>query len=336
MFLRNRWYVAGWADQFGRELTTRTILNEPIVFYRTSRGEVTALADRCPHRLTPLSHGRLVGNALQCGYHGLVLNSDGRCTRVPTSTTVPEWAHVRRYPVAELDGYLWIWMGGAAQADVNQITRFPCNTDPKRVMSRNHLRINAHYQLVIDNLLDLSHAQYLHADSLGNNDFYRAKSSVAIDGTTVYDRRMVRDTTAPPAFEHILGAGKRIDFWMDARVTPPGEYYLDVGVTLTGRPREEGGDILSPQILTPETETSTLYHWAVCRDYDVENTALTTLWREAVTAAFDRDQTMIEAQQRAVGSHDIVGHGGQVVAADESGAAARHIIDQLLAAERAA
>ena len=75
--------------------------------------------------------------------------------------------------------------------------------------------------------------------------------------------------------------------------------------------------------------------WAVCRDYDVENTALTTLWREAVTAAFDSDQTMIEAQQRAVGSHDIVGHGGQVVAADESGAAARHIIDQLLAAERA-
>ena len=63
MFLRNRWYVAGWADQFAPELTTRTILDEPIVFYRTSQGEVAALADRCPHRLAPLSRGRLVGNA---------------------------------------------------------------------------------------------------------------------------------------------------------------------------------------------------------------------------------------------------------------------------------
>ena len=164
MFLRNRWYVAGWADQFGRELITRTILNEPIVFYRTIQGEVTALADRCPHRLTPLSRGRLFGNALQCGYHGLVLNADGKCTRMPTSATVPEWAQVKRYPVAELDGYVWIWMGRAEQADVKLITRFPCNTDSQRALARSHLRINAHYQLIIDNLLDLSHAQYLLAE----------------------------------------------------------------------------------------------------------------------------------------------------------------------------
>ena len=189
MFLRNRWYVAGWADQFGRELATRTILNEPIVFYRTSQGEITALTDRCPHRLAPLSRGRLIGNALQCGYHGLVLISVGECTRVPTSSTVPEWASVKRYPVVELDGYLWIWMGRAERADVNLITRFPCNTDPQRRMSRSHLRVNAHYQLIIDNLLDLSHAQYLHADSLGNQDFYRSRGTVTVEGTTVYDRR---------------------------------------------------------------------------------------------------------------------------------------------------
>ena len=323
MVLRNRWYVAGWADQFARELTTRTILNEPIVFYRTSQGEVAALTDRCPHRLAPLSRGRLVGNALQCGYHGLVPNSAGRCARVPTSITVPEWAHVKRYPAAELDGFLWIWIGRAADADVNLITRFACNTDPKHVPSRSDSRINAHYQLVIDNLLDLSHAQYLHADSPGNDDFYKACGVVALDGTPVYDRRTVYNTTAPPAFEPILGAGKRIDFWMDARVTPPGEYYLEVGVTPAGQPREKGNGILSAQLLTPESETSTLYHWTVCRDYDLENAALTNLWRDAVVAAFEHDRAMIEAQQQAVGSHNIVGNGGPVVTADESGVAAR-------------
>jgi len=334
MFLRNRWYVAGWADQFGRELVTRTILNEPIVFYRTVQGEVTALPDRCPHRLVPLSRGRLLGNALQCGYHGLVLNADGQCTRVPTSDTVPNWAHVKRYPVAELDGYLWIWMGEPADADPADITRFPCNTDPGRRMSRNQLRVGAHYQLIIDNLLDLSHAQYLHAGSLGNDDFYRSTSDVSVEDTTVYDRRVCRNTTAPPAFEHILGPGAKVDFWMDARVTPPGEYFLDVGLTPAGQPRGAGGSILSPQILTPETETSTMYHWATCRDYGLDNDALTDMWRDAVTAAFEDDRVMIEAQQRSVGSHEIVAMGGHEVSADESGAAARKIIRSLLQAER--
>ena len=122
---------------------------------------------------------------------------------------------------------------------------------------------------------------------------------------------------------------------MDARVTPPGEYYLEVGVTPAGQPRENGKGILSAQLLTPESETSTLYHWTVCRDYDLENAALTNLWRDAVVAAFEHDRAMIEAQQQAVGSHDIVGHGGHVVTADESGVAARRVVEQLLVAERA-
>ncbi len=335
MFLHNRWYVAGWADQFAHELTTRTILNEPIVFFRSKQGEVTALADRCPHRLVPLSRGTLIGNSLQCGYHGLVVGANGVCTRVPTSGSVPDWAHVKRYPVAELDGYLWIWMGDAAGADTRLITRFPCNTDPQRRLSRNELRIEAHYQLIIDNLLDLSHIAYLHADSLGNADCYRAKSTVQLDGTTVHDRRIVHDTTAPAAFEHICGPGVRVDYWLDARVTPPGEYYLDVGTKPTGRPRSEGGGVLSVQILTPISETATMYHWTVCRDYDLDNDQLTGIWRDAVTNAFLDDKHMIEAQQRAVGSHDITGRGGHVVTADESGVAARRIIEELLARERA-
>ena len=121
---------------------------------------------------------------------------------------------------------------------------------------------------------------------------------------------------------------------MDARVTPPGEYYLDVGVTPAGQSRETGGNILSPQILTPETETSTMYYWAVCRDYDLENAALTTIWRDAVIASFENARAMIEAQQQSAGGHDIVSRGGHIVAADESGVAARRIIEQLLMTER--
>ena len=51
---------------------TRTILNEPVVMFRTQDG-IVALEDRCCHRALPLSMGKVVENNIQCGYHGLEL-----------------------------------------------------------------------------------------------------------------------------------------------------------------------------------------------------------------------------------------------------------------------
>ena len=65
MYLRNCWYVAGWNYEFeAGALTARTLLNEPIVFYRKADGGWVALADRCLHRFAPLSRGRLEGDDL--------------------------------------------------------------------------------------------------------------------------------------------------------------------------------------------------------------------------------------------------------------------------------
>ena len=82
-FVRNAWYVAGWASEFGDGLTPMRILGEDLVIYRTSNGDVAALQDRCPHKLLPLSMGRIIDDQVQCGYHGTTFGSDGKCTRVP-------------------------------------------------------------------------------------------------------------------------------------------------------------------------------------------------------------------------------------------------------------
>lgn len=333
MFLRNYWYVAGWADDFGPALKTRTIIGEPIVFFRTSKGEVAALADRCPHRLVPLSMGKLMGNTIECGYHGLTVNAAGRCTRIPAADTIPDWAHVRRYPTVERDGYLWIWMGEAGRADASLVPCFPMNQDPARAVCRNSLRVEANYQLITDNLLDLTHIQFIHPDSLGNADVYTARSTVRVEGTAVRDRRTVVNTTPPPSFQDIWGPDIRVDYWLDICWTPPATYFLEFGITPTGKTREKGAQFESVQILTPETETSTLYHWTVCRAFDLENKEMTESWRRAVTAAFDDDRRMLEAQQRVAESADIVGRGSHDLSSDESGVAARKIIARLLAAE---
>ena len=60
MFLQNAWYVAAWDSEIGEGPFNRTILNEPVVMFRTPDG-VVALEDRCCHRALPLSMGKVVG-----------------------------------------------------------------------------------------------------------------------------------------------------------------------------------------------------------------------------------------------------------------------------------
>ncbi len=93
MFVRNCWYVATWSHLLpAGAVLGRQILDEPVVLYRTDSGRLVALEDRCPHRLAPLSLGRVRGEALQCMYHGLTLDPAGRCTRVPGTDRIPPQA----------------------------------------------------------------------------------------------------------------------------------------------------------------------------------------------------------------------------------------------------
>ena len=113
MYLRNAWYVAGWGSEVERAPFERTILNEPIVMYRTQAGTVVALEDRCCHRSLPLSMGKVIGDELQCGYHGLTFDAGGTCVHVPGQSQIPPGAQIKSYPVTEKWGWIWLWMGGA-------------------------------------------------------------------------------------------------------------------------------------------------------------------------------------------------------------------------------
>src|SRR3974377_2452185 len=110
-FLKNCWYVAAQADEVGVAPLGRTLLGEPVVLYRKEDGTAVALEDRCCHRRAPLSKGVLIGDALQCGYHGFPFDAAGACIRIPGQDRVPLGIGVRGYPLVERHAFLWIWMG---------------------------------------------------------------------------------------------------------------------------------------------------------------------------------------------------------------------------------
>ena len=100
-FPLNSWYAAAYDVEVRHELLPRTICGQSLVLFRRGDGAVSALEDACWHRLLPLSKGRLDGDQVVCGYHGLVYNAHGRCTFMPSQETINPAACVRSYPVVQ-------------------------------------------------------------------------------------------------------------------------------------------------------------------------------------------------------------------------------------------
>src|SRR5450432_3444845 len=89
MFLFNAWYVAAWSKDITSAPLARTILNEPIVLFRTAQGVAAGLEDRCCHRGMPLSSGTVFGSNIRCEYHGMVFDGAGNCVEIPGQQIIP-------------------------------------------------------------------------------------------------------------------------------------------------------------------------------------------------------------------------------------------------------
>jgi phenylpropionate dioxygenase-like ring-hydroxylating dioxygenase large terminal subunit len=199
-FVLDNWYVVGLSADIAATPLARRICNLPMLFYRTEAGEVVALADRCAHRGMPLSKGERSGDNIRCIYHGLEFNSAGACVKIPGQERIPTSLRVRSYPVVEKDALVWVWTGDPAKADATLIVSHPYHTDPAWVWTRGAIEVNANWQLLNDNLLDLSHLQYVHKKTIGGNpeEDQKAEVKAARVGNTVMITRWLCDMDAPP------------------------------------------------------------------------------------------------------------------------------------------
>lgn len=307
LFLRNRWYVAAQASELDAGPLGRQILSEHIVLYRQQDGRLGALEDACAHRKAPLSKGRVTREGLQCGYHGLVYGPDGQCRFVPSQAKVPPTARVRAWPVAEKYGYVWVWPGDPAHADVQML---PVMADHTFGAGWAHVygchNIAAYYELLTDNLLDLTHVKYVHASTLGHEGIDSARADISADDGQVRSTMFMGDQVPAPLFQFLSGTtNRKMDFWTEMTWRPPAYMYLETGVGEVGAPRERGVTLFSTHFLTPQTDTTTHYFWQVARNKLLDVDGLDAhLYRE-LRGAFDEDKDMLESQQAVLGRNDI-------------------------------
>ena len=163
-FLRNAWYVAAWDDEVAAgALFQRRILNEQILIAWDEQGVAYSLRDRCPHRFAPLHLGSLSGCTLQCAYHGLRSDLDGRCVHNPHgSGAIPPGARIQSYPLVARHGLLWIWMGLAHRADAGLIPEFRGLDAGKFAINKGYMHTPINYECMTDSIMDLGHIEFLH------------------------------------------------------------------------------------------------------------------------------------------------------------------------------
>lgn len=342
MFPLNAWYVAARPNEIAGDAPLgRRICGKPIAFFRDAEGQVAAVEDFCPHRGVPLSLGRVVEGRLVCGYHGLVMGCDGRTVSMP-GQRVRGFPPVGTFAVVERYGFVWVWPGDQERADPETIPVPPWHGQGEWAVDGGTFNIRCDYRLLIDNLMDLTHETYVHADSIGQKEIDEAPVVTTVEGDSVITARRMHDIQAPPFWQAAMEANglersAKVDRWQICRFVPPSNVLIDVGVALAGH----GGFDADPVVkasgvvvdyITPETESSCWYFWGMARRFMVDDAALTDAIRTNQHKIFSEDLEILERQQRSLEENparDLLR-----LNIDAGGVAARRVIDGLLAAER--
>ena len=173
-FLTDIWYFAALSgDLKPGKLARYELLGEPVLLGRSSSGQLFALRDICPHRAAPLSAGSFHretsgAETVECPYHGWRFGADGACAAIPS--LVADQAmdvgriRVRRYPVAESQGLVFVWVssdprGSGEPTEPPPVFEGVVGGKPKLV---DRMEFAAHIDHAVVGLMDPTHGPYVH------------------------------------------------------------------------------------------------------------------------------------------------------------------------------
>lgn len=297
--IKNCWYVLDWSADIKNELKNRMVLGQDLVYFRAKSGDVTALQNRCAHRCFPLHRSTLHDNdTIQCGYHGLTYDTEGKCVKIPSAVNQsPGHISVQHYPVVDRSPMVWIWMGDPKKADVAAIPEYDWVNEDGWGYGDGYYNINANYLALHENLMDITHFEFLHGSALGTPGQTEADVDVTVRGNTVDNYRISHGEPVPGLHKKATGLGDAV-ITREAHSTfvTPGFHdgygrFVDANGTLDGR-TDYHPHIL--HFLTPEDQYSIHYHWIFGRDFSAPDAKWDKIYKDGTGKIFEEDRDAIE------------------------------------------
>ena len=168
----NQWYAILESNEIKKgKIVGVTRMGEKMVAWRNTRGELSVMSDKCPHRGVALSAGKLAGDCIQCPFHGFEYDTSGTCKLVPANgagSEPPKALHIRSYPVREEHGFVYIWWG-EPQPELSPVPWFESISE-EMVYSTLKDHWANHYARAIENQLDVVHLPFIHYNTIGRGN----------------------------------------------------------------------------------------------------------------------------------------------------------------------
>lgn len=328
------WYVAAMSSDVAHQPLGRMLLDRPVVLYRTGTGELVALEDRCAHRRYPLSEGRVDGDELVCGYHGLRYDATGMCVKVPSQLNVPYQACVRRYPVVDRPPYVWIWLGEPRRSALSAIPDLPWLAPPEWAFSGTTVDVAANFMLLHEHYLDLTHIPEVHPQETpeGLEELHGFDEIIISETSATYERQL---PPAPLAEWEADWTGLPRDRTYDRRHQAT---FISPAVLVDSWAIDDGTDhhpeVARVQAVTPETATTTHMFWQLARNHEIDRAAVGQHLRDVLEAVMRIDVGVVEKIQATVGYQ--ASTGGIRIGADAGILRVRRIVASMVAHESGA
>jgi vanillate O-demethylase monooxygenase subunit len=335
-FVHRCWYIAALSEELNDALLERWILDQSILFFRRSDGTPAAFQNRCPHRSFPLSAGRRHGDCITCPYHGFTYDGEGRCVSIPSQERIPPTFNLQSYPLVEFGPFVWIWMGDPASADPASIPECSWLIDPTYAHVEGYFHMDADYLAGHENVLDLTHAPFLHGEDTATKNYAAIAPEVTITDDRVRVVRIEPDTVAPAHYAKSMGCeNHRVDRISDFIFTSPA-IHIGRG-TIVDRDPAEGArrEFHFPIVhaFTPESAVSTHYFWSNARDSGIDDLELSRMIKSRSTRVYQEDVDALEMRQRLIAGDRRPSFRESSVAADKAGLQMRRIVARLAASE---
>lgn len=334
-YLRNCWYQAAWAYELDAGPLARTLLDTPLLLFRDGE-KVAALLDRCPHRFAPLSAGKVTDGIVECGYHGLAFDGSGQCVRNPHGPVTRSMC-TQAFPVAQRHHVVWLWFGNPELADedlIPDLSFIDLATDTARILM--HMPTAANYQLLTDNIMDLSHADYLHPETLGGI-ITGAKARQSDRGNGIIAEWTNNGCQAPGVFQAKIPSPAKADYYIGVEWQAPAVMTLTNTIVPAGTQASAEDTSQSLHNMTPETSTSTHYFMCATRNDQAHDAEFTKVLKAVLERAFlFEDKPMVEAQQQRMGDAEFWSLRPILLQIDAAGVKVRRRLEALMAAEATA
>jgi phenylpropionate dioxygenase-like ring-hydroxylating dioxygenase large terminal subunit len=289
------------------------LLGADWVLWRDAGGTPRAAPDRCPHRGTRLSLGRVCDGQIECPYHGWRFAGDGRCVRIPALPDfVPPASHaLATHAPIEAHGLLWLQPGGGAPA----LPRFDGEADLRlRKLNVGPYDVATSAARIVENFLDLAHFGFVHEGWLGD------RAHTALDAYGVEGTPAGFVATGCRAWQPQSNRLSTEGSWVDYRY----ELVAPFAAVLTKLPQRQDGyrDEIALFVSPLDPERSRVWFRMAVTDHDSSDADL----RAFQHTIFTQDQPVLESQSPKclpLGSAP----GGEVhCAADRSSAAYRRFL----------